>query len=59
MINALVHPRVLATQSASATVACTTGKTWPQDAQLRELAMHGSPRAYIHLGTRPRGTPPA
>ncbi len=59
MINALVHPRALATPSASATVACTTGTPWPQDAQLRGSAMYGVLRPSTHLGARPRGTPPA
>ena len=59
MINALGHPRALATQSAPAAVACTTGKPWTRESQLREFAMPGIQRPYVHLGTRPRGTPPA
>lgn len=58
MITTLVHPRALATSSAPAAVACTTGTPWPEDAQLREAAMHGIRRPYLHKEMRPRGTSP-
>jgi hypothetical protein len=58
MITTLEHPRALATPSASATVACTTGKPWPENAQLRYVVMHDVRRAYGHQETRIRGTSP-
>jgi hypothetical protein len=58
MITTLEHPRALATLSASVTVACTTGKPWPENAQLRDVAVHDVRRAYGHQKTRTRGTSP-
>ena len=58
MITTLKHPRALATPSASAAVACTTGNPWADAAQLREAAMPGIRRPYVHQETRTRGTPP-
>ena len=58
MITTLGHPRALVTLSAPAAVACTTGKPWFENAQLREASMPGIRRPHGYQETRPRGTSP-